>query len=251
MATTTIKTEESVNYSFGDWKSQNELRINFIVKVYTILTAEAFLSTFGCLMSLTYDSIYLFQNSNIWLTFLLSSIWIMTNFFAVYYSEPFKDGVYAVLIMTVYTFSQAYVFSHICLATNPQLVMMIMFMGFAFIFALMMFYAISRNEFKTIGAIVFCSLVSLALFFIFVYISENGILLILLCCLLTIVYGMYITYDTLLILGNKELNLTQNDYILASFFYYSDIFSIFISMFQILNFMRDLKEEEKQEKQEN
>lgn len=244
MATTTVKTEENVNYSFGDWKNQNEPRINFVVKIYTILTAQAFLSTFFCLMSLTNPDIYLFQSNNVWLSILLGVVIIITDISAVYYSEPFKEDFYGFIITFFYSLAQAYLISHVCLATNPNFVMMLVFMCFAFIFALMMFYAISRNEFRVVGGLVFSSCVSLLLFFVFMYISENSLPMIALCGLITLIYGIYIIYDTLLILNDKELAIKQSDYVLCSFFYYTDVFTMFASMFQILTFVRELKDDE-------
>ena len=240
MATKT--TEESFNYSFGDWKERIEPRINFIVKVYCILTAEAFISTFACLISITNDWVYEFQSQNIWITLVLAILLVFVNILAVYHDDPFRGGLFSYLILFSYSFAQGYVVSHLCMATNPRLILMIVFMSFTFIFALMMFYAISRKEFGTFGAIFFCSVVSMLLFFVFMYISDNSFGVIMLGSLWTVLLGMYIIYDTLLILGNKEIIIMQNDVVLTSFYFYTDIFLIFFSMFQIF---RDLKEDDK------
>ena len=245
MATKTTEESQRSNYSFGDWRSQSELRISFIMKVYTILTGEAFISTFFCLLSLIYEEIQLFQLSNKWLAFILGIVAITIPILAAIYGEPFKEGIFSVPLLLLQVLSQAYVVAFICILTNPKLILMVTFMSFAFLFALTLYCFISRNEFSALGGVLFCSFLAVLLFFVFVFLTDNSFSLIMLSALWVVLFGMYVIYDTLLMLGNPDNRFTQQDYVLASFWFFTDIFVIFASMFQIFSFVRNLREEEK------
>jgi FtsH-binding integral membrane protein len=74
--------------------------------------------------------------------------------------------------------------------------------------------------------------------------TDNPPSLILISSLWVIIYGMYIIYDSLLILCNKDDSLSSYDYIKVTFLFYTDIFTIFVSMFLFLKLLKEEKEDQ-------
>ena len=48
-------------------------------------------------------------------------------------------------------------------------------------------------------------------------------------------FSLYIIYDTQLILGNKSLSISEDDYILAVINLYLDIINLFIHILQLVS----------------
>ena len=234
--------EDAGNYTFGDWENQSDPRVAFVTKLYMILTIQTFFSTFLSIISLMYDSINQFQINNTWILILSITVIISSLIISKCYDNIFSHYTLSYSLFSLFTISQAYTVSFICVISNPNLVIMIVFMTFATNCALTLFCEISKKELSTFGSMFFCTSISIILFVIFVFMTDNSLTLILISSLWVIVYGMYIIYDSLLILGNKENKLMKNDYIKAIFLFYTDIFSIFISMFHI---MKELSDDEK------
>jgi FtsH-binding integral membrane protein len=91
----------------------------------------------------------------------------------------------------------------------------------------------------------FSSAISIVLFILFLLMTDNSPGLILISSLWVILYGMYIIYDSLLILGDKDENLCNKEYIKVSFLFYTDIFTIFVSMFMIMRLLNNEKDDQK------
>ena len=55
-------------------------------------------------------------------------------------------------------------------------------------------------------------------------------------------FGIYLIYDTQLILGNKENSIDLDDYILGAFMLYTDIVNLFLQILQLLQLLNGNRE---------
>ena len=74
------------------------------------------------------------------------------------------------------------------------------------------------------------SFMMLSIFTIFFY---NYIVQVLLCTLGTVLFGIYLIFDTQLILGQGRYKLSIDDYILGAMVLYVDIIMIFVYLLQL------------------
>lgn len=237
--------ENAGNYSFGDWKNQNDTRSKFITMVYMILTIQTFLSTFLSIISITNDGINQFLINNTWILILNIIVVITSLIISKFYDGVYHNSLLSYSLLSLFTISMSYVISYICVVSRPNFVIMFVFMTFALNCALTLFCEISKNELSTFGSMFFSSAISIVLFILFLLMTDNSPGLILISSLWVILYGMYIIYDSLLILGDKDENLCNKEYIKVSFLFYTDIFTIFVSMFMIMRLLNNEKDDQK------
>ena len=92
----------------------------------------------------------------------------------------------------------------------------------------------TKTDFTTQGGLFFILGCALFMFSIFGLFTNNKIFHIILCVAGIILFGLYLLYDTQLIMGNKDNELEIDDYILGAFMLYTDIIYIFIKILEIL-----------------
>ena len=233
------------NLSFGEWTKQEEPVVNFIIKIYSIITFQLIISITACFISILSEGFAIFLQDNIWLLSICFILVLIINLTSIWHYTLYRDPVFKFFILLVFALSQAYIISYISISTYPVLILSLVFMTFSFILALILFYSLKKMMFSICGGIFFSSLIAILLFVLFFFLSDLRINFIILSSLWVILYGMYIIYDTQLILGNSDNKLEQIDYILVSFWFNTDVILIFGSLFQIFNFMRN-QEDDKQ-----
>jgi FtsH-binding integral membrane protein len=79
-----------------------------------------------------------------------------------------------------------------------------------------------------------CALFMLTIFGLF---TNNKFFHILICSVAICLFGVYIIYDTQLILGNKSNSIDLDDYIIGAFMLYTDVVNLFLQMLQLLELL--------------
>ena len=97
-------------------------------------------------------------------------------------------------------------------------------------------YAITtKNDITMSGSMIFLLSATFLCLIIFNFFFRFKFLHVIICCLGVFIFGIYIVYDTQLILGNKTEMLQVDDYILGSYLLYTDIISLFLNLLSLLN----------------
>ena len=227
--------EMNKNY-FGDYNKINlAIRLGFIRKVYSILSFQLLLSTIMCGLSMSSTSFLKFQNDNFWLLIVSLVITIILPCFALCFNDLFRKVPSNYIFLFTFTFFESYIISYICGMSNPRLVFMAATMTFAMVLGLTVYAATTKHDITMQGGFIMILGLSVCLLALFAMFTNNSIVHIFISTLWIVIFGMYLVYDTQLILGNGELKLTVDDYILASFMLYLDVINLFINLLQILN----------------
>jgi protein lifeguard len=211
------------------------IRLGFVKKVYSILSLQLLMTTIMCLFSMYSKSFFQFQAENFGL--LLFSI-LMTAILpclSLCFNDLFRKVPHNYIFLTTFTFFESYLVSFICGATNPRIVFMAASMTFAMVLGLTLYAMTTKTDLTMQGGLLFIIGMGVLLFSLFAMFTNNKIVHVVLSTVFVILFGVYLVYDTQLILGNGELKLTVDDYILASFMLYLDIVNLFINLLQILN----------------
>jgi FtsH-binding integral membrane protein len=104
----------------------------------------------------------------------------------------------------------------------------------AMVISLTIYAFTTKADFTIMGGMFFilgASMLMLAIFCLFVRFYWLHMLY---CCLGVILFGLYLVFDTQLIMGGKRYQLEIDDYILGALILYTDIITIFLYLIQIL-----------------
>jgi FtsH-binding integral membrane protein len=122
--------------------------------------------------------------------------------------------------------------SFACVTSNPNLVLIAALMTLGITAALTLYALTTKTDFTMHGGLFFVIGMGLCLFALFASLFGGmcPILHIFFCCVSVILYGMYLIYDIQLLVGGKELELSLDDYVIASIQIYLDIILIFLNI---------------------
>jgi len=116
---------------------------------------------------------------------------------------------------------------------EPKSVLIAMFLTALMVVTLTIYAMTTKDEFNPSIGMMFVLASSLVLFLIslIVHLTDAGYLF--LCFLVIMILGIYIVYDTLLIV-NGAYGLTSDDYIIASIIIYVDIINVFLYILKVV-----------------
>jgi len=229
----------------GEYKSlkcyEEEERAGFIAKVYSILSLQiitvilfsipAVASTSYCIYFLLSDVGLSFLWISIALTLILSII--------IYCFQSFVRRVpHGYICLAVYTVCEAYIVSFLCAFSDPVNVMMAAIMTVALTTALTVYAWKTKSDFTVKWSAILILCVALFMFALFACVLRSRFLVIMYCCIAIIIYGVFIIFDTQLILGGKTYQLEIDDYILAAMLLFMDIIVLFVRLLQLLGAVR-------------
>jgi FtsH-binding integral membrane protein len=236
--------ELGLNDSFSEKMKDMSLylRLGFIKKVYGILASQLFVTVLFCIFSMTSKSFLAFQLEHSIIFYLALILSIVLPFIIVCFQETMKKVPQNYIILGLFTLAESYLVSFICGMSNPRLVFMASFMTFAMVIALTIYAATTKTDITMQGGAIFiagCGLFMLTICGLF---TNNKFFHILICVVAICLFGVYIIYDTQLILGHKENSIDLDDYILGAFMLYTDVVNLFLQMLQLLELLNDNRE---------
>lgn len=93
----------------------------------------------------------------------------------------------------------------------------------------------TKSDFTMMGGLFFILAAVLLGASLLGFFFRNRIYSVALSSLCVVIYGLFLIYDTQLIIGNKRHALSYDDYVLGSLSLYIDIVTIFMELLNILN----------------
>lgn len=209
-------------------------RKKFIAKVYALLTIQLFVTSIFVSIVLAVEPLRKGVKDNYWVVILA---WLLTIFFllAIFFGRKFAR-VYPRNYIAMFTFTllQSYIVAYFCAKYDPITVVIAAVLTFAVTVALTVYACKTKTDFTSMGGILTVLIIAsvcFAFLMIFFMSSWGNILV---CVLISIVYGIFIIYDTQLIAGGRYSELTYDDYVIGSLILYIDIVGLFIYFLSIL-----------------
>jgi FtsH-binding integral membrane protein len=229
-----LKTGDKYN-----WKIDDSKKNSFFMKLYAIITFQLLFATFLCFVGIFSENFYTFQKNNLIMLFLIILVMFAIPFLGNFSLDTVKSFPLNYFLLTVFTLALSYVISFVCGSTNPKFVLMLIFMSFSLVFAMMIYVWFNGNLLSTLSGMIFSFAVAVALNIVFIFISDYTLLHITISSLWVILFGIYIVYDSQLILGNKDMKFSENDYVAGSFCIYTDYILIFTSICEIFCLLKE------------
>lgn len=116
----------------------------------------------------------------------------------------------------------------------PDIVLMAAVLTAAMVVALTIYACTTNTDFTVCSGLLFMLFIGLVVASILSYFMQSRILQIAISYFGAILFGIYLIYDTQLILGKQSNSLSIDDYVMASVMLYVDIVQLFIYILQIL-----------------
>jgi FtsH-binding integral membrane protein len=227
--------------NFSDTKMQNiaqEMRLGFIRKVYGILTAQLAVTAFMTMISMSSTSFQKFQLEHVGLAYFCLFLTLVLPCIIVCFTSTMRKVPNNYIILFAFTLAESYLVSFICAFSEPHLVFMAAFMTFCLVASLSIYALYTKTDFTMQGGMIFVFGCGVMLFGLFTIFSNNKTMHIIYCVAGIILFGLYLLYDTQLILGNKENALEMDDYILGAFMLYTDIIYLFLRILELLQLLQ-------------
>ncbi|CAD8124795.1 unnamed protein product [Paramecium sonneborni] len=220
-------------------------RKNFIVKVYSLLTIQLFVTflmvTIACFSQQFRDLLINPNNYEAtpfyWTMFSISFVTELAIFCFKKLARKVPNNYIA---LTIFTISFSFVVAGSCalckdvFVNGGTLILIAALMTFVVTASLTVYAYKTKNDFTLAGGSLFIFSSILFILFIFAYCFFDLILWLILCSFSVILYGFYLIYDTQLIIGGKTHKLTIDDYVIGTMFIYIDVIIMFLRILQIL-----------------
>jgi FtsH-binding integral membrane protein len=210
----------------------DRLRMGFVRKVYGILAVQL-LITAG-FTTLTFDKTFrdfFFYNIGLFYACMFTTIVIMFSLLC--FRGVAKTVPINYILLILFTVCESYMVATISAFNPPEIVITAALMTATIVIALTIYAFTTKTDFTLLGGFIF--MFTAIMLFWGIFIMIFGFFLYTLYCVLgVILFGIYLIFDTQLILGKFGLEYSIDDYILAALNIYIDIIQMFLYILQLL-----------------
>ncbi|MEQ2232403.1 hypothetical protein ILYODFUR_010915 [Ilyodon furcidens] len=223
---------ENQDFDFGlDNKS---IRRAFIRKVYLVLTAQLMV-TFAFVAIFTFvKEVKVFVLRNTWTYFLSYAVFFVSVCVISCCGNVRRRHPWNLVALSVLTLSMSYMVGTIASFHETESVIMAVGITAVVCFTVVIFSMQTKYDFTSCYGVLFVCLLVLIFFSILCIFLQNIILQIVYAGLGALLFTAFLAVDTQLLLGNKELALSPEEYIFAALNLYTDIINIFLYILAIV-----------------
>ena len=213
--------------------TSTKTRLSFIRKVYGLLTFQLTM-TFGySIFAMLTPSVKEFMIQNAYLAVCAIVIAFITFYLLFCFIDFQRRVPHNYIAMLIFIICESYAVAFICITYTFNSVILVGGMVICLCTGLTLYAIFTKTDFTLWGGflavfgIVFVMAGVILLFF------NVPILIVIFNAIGIILFGIYLVYDTQLILGNKSANFSIDDYMVASLSLYIDIINIFLDLLSL------------------
>ncbi|XP_024123853.1 protein lifeguard 1 [Oryzias melastigma] len=222
------------NQDFGIGLDNKSIRRAFIRKVFLVLTAQLMV-TFGFVAIFTFvEEVKVFVKENIW-TYIVSYVIFLVSVFAISCCGSLRrKHPWNLVALSILTLSMSYMVGMIASFHDTESVVMAVGITAVVCFTVVIFSMQTKYDFTSCYGVLFVCLIVLIIFGFLCIFIQNKILQIVYGGLGALLFTCFLAVDTQLLLGNKELSLSPEEYVFAALNLYTDIINIFLYILAII-----------------
>lgn len=227
--------EEFTSSGFED----KTIRQAFIRKVFAVLTVQL-LITFSFVAIFTFvDEAKVFVRRNPW-TYYVSYVVFLVSLITLSCCGEFRrKHPWNLIALSILTLSLSYMVGMIASFYDTETVIMAVGITAVVCFTVVLFSLQSKYDFTSCQGVLFVCLIVLLLFSILCIFIRHRILDIVYSSLGALLFTCFLAVDTQLLLGNKKLSLSPEEYVFAALNLYTDIINIFLYILAIVGRSRE------------
>ncbi|KAG5264639.1 hypothetical protein AALO_G00256390 [Alosa alosa] len=227
--------EEFTNSGFED----KTIRQAFIRKVFLVLTVQL-LVTFSFVAVFTFhQDAKIFVRRNPWTYYVSYAIFFVSLIVLSCCGEFRRKHPWNLIALSILTLSLSYMVGMIASFYDTDSVIMAVGITAVVCFSVVLFSLQSKYDFTSCRGVLFVCLIVLLLFSILCMFIRHKILHIVYASLGALLFTCFLAVDTQLLLGNKQLSLSPEEYIFAALNLYTDIINIFLYILAIVGRSRE------------
>ncbi|KAM7383583.1 hypothetical protein PAMP_003222 [Pampus punctatissimus] len=221
------------NQDFGFGLDNKSIRSAFIRKVFLVLTAQLMV-TFAFVAVFTFvDEVKRFVMVNTW-TYIVSYVIFIVSACVISCCGNFRRRhPWNLVALSILTLSMSYMVGMIASFHDTESVVMAVGITAVVCFTVVIFSLQTKYDFTSCYGVLFVCLIVLIVFGILCIFIRDRILHIVYAALGALLFTCFLAVDTQLLLGNKELALSPEEYIFAALHLYTDIINIFLYILAI------------------
>ena len=204
-------------------------RLGFIRKVYSILSFELFITTIFVIISATSESYRDYVEDNIWL-FIVCLVLAIVDLLVLFFVKDLHRKVpYNYILLFLFTLFESYTISCVTALYDPDVIAIAAGCTCGLTLALTLYAFLTKTDFTVLGGVLIAISMGLLVFgLIFIFIGDDDLYRLIFCPIAIVCYGIYLVYDTQLIVGEKRHKIGYDDYVLGSVALYIDIVGLFL-----------------------
>ncbi|CAK71146.1 unnamed protein product (macronuclear) [Paramecium tetraurelia] len=221
--------------------NDENVRIQFIRKVYLILSFQLLFTTIFCTFSYFSTGFAVYQLQNTWLFYVLLIVGLICEISLICCKNVSRKVPNNYIILGVFTFCESWIVSYSCSIAyliypenGGQLVLIAAVLTLAITISLTLYAFTTKSDITMAGGSLFIFSAVLLVLGLLCLIFNSKIIHMIYIGGLAILYGFYLIYDTQLLMGNKEYSYSIDDYIVAALQLYIDIIMLFLQLLQLL-----------------
>jgi len=220
--------------------SDKSVRQGFIKKVYAILFVQLLVSIAIVCLFVLYKPVnyYVKRNSAMFI-----SAWVMTIVLMIAIScceSVRRSFPLNFILLGAFTLCEGYLVGVVSAHYQVDEVLLAMGIVAVVTLGITIFAFQTKYDFTMMGGCLFVLVIVLFCFGILTIFFYSKILRLVYACLGALVFGLYLVFDTQIMLGgNRKLAISPEEYIFAALNLYVDIIMLFLYLLQIIGLVKD------------
>uniref|UniRef100_A0A8D3BEB2 Glutamate receptor, ionotropic, N-methyl D-aspartate-associated protein 1b (glutamate binding) n=1 Tax=Scophthalmus maximus TaxID=52904 RepID=A0A8D3BEB2_SCOMX len=222
------------NQDFDFGLDNKSIRRAFIRKVFLVLTAQLTV-TFAFVAVFTFvDEVKRFVLVNTWTYFVSYAVFFVSVCVISCCGSFHRRHPWNLVALSVLTLSMSYMVGMIASFHQTDSVIMAVGITAVVCFTVVIFSLQTKYDFTSCHGVLFVCLIVLIFFGLLCIFIRNRILHIVYAGLGALLFTCFLAVDTQLLLGNKEMSLSPEEYVFAALTLYTDIINIFLYILAII-----------------
>jgi FtsH-binding integral membrane protein len=231
---TNIVFEPKNDFDMGSYsdKIDQSIRLGFVRKVYGILSLQLLITS--AFVTMTFIEDYrLFFHQNIGIFYGCFALSLITIISLVCCNPLARIVPFNYILLFLFTICESYMVATIAAFYDTNTVITAALMTTAVVIALTIYSLTTKTDFTYLGGLLF--VVTTVMLFWGIFMMIFGFFLYTVYCALGVVlFGIYLIFDTQLILGRFGYEYSIDDYIIAALNIYIDIIQMFLYILQLM-----------------
>ncbi|XP_076869434.1 glutamate receptor, ionotropic, N-methyl D-aspartate-associated protein 1b (glutamate binding) [Brachyhypopomus gauderio] len=215
------------------------VRRAFVRKVFLVLTVQLTV-TFSFVALFTFNSnIKAFVRANSWTYWVSYAIFLVPLISISCCGDFRRKHPWNLIALSILTLSMSYMTGMIASFYDTHTVIMAVGITIVVCFTVVIFSLQSKYDFTSCAGVLFVCVIVLFIFGLLCIFIRNEILQIVYASLGALIFTCFLAVDTQLLLGNKKLSLSPEEYVFGALNLYLDIINIFLFILQIVGRSRN------------
>lgn len=224
---------DNQDFPATNWDDKS-IRQAFIRKVFLVLTLQLSVTLSTVAVFTFVGEVKGFVRENVWTYYVSYAIFFVSLIVLSCCGDFRRKHPWNLVALSILTVSLSYMVGMIASFYNTEAVIMAVGITTTVCFTVVIFSMQTRYDFTSCVGVLLVSVVVLILFAILCIFIRSRVLEIVYASLGALLFTCFLAVDTQLLLGNKQLSLSPEEYVFAALNLYTDIINIFLYILTII-----------------